>query len=562
MNHAIRRAPRRASALARAPFTRGLGLGFIATAALAAALPARADTVQGNGKALITKDSASVQALANLEARRSIVRAMLTRTIGGDRLSEVTPEMLEEMAGQIRDDMINAQTSERLGNDFVVHLTADIDGAWFAGMLSDYGIDSSSQRADGDRQLILVYIDSATGTASDYSKPAETTYEYDRRTGGSYSDQSEETASSKEAAASSYRHAAGSSRSSSSASRSQDSGAFRSQGAGAYGAANAYGSAAGQYQGSSAGAHSASAARASASRSSSASATKASSAYAASSSYRDKTDIAAEVHDDVHIRSHVVYQQPPRSVDGDAIRNGLNGGLLQYDVQPADAWMALSSYFPSGVPQYDDLKRDPAFEGFLRSLKARNTPFFMGGSFTVTQEGRDPASGYLLCSGNLDAGAAASADGRVIASNTFPARATGSSPEDCASVLTQKLADLAAAGLGPQIQRYWRNQARAAKGQDSTQLADYTLVLHAAALDMNLQQDLLDAIAATQGADLQEFVSSNAQELRVTVRYAGAMPLQFALFGQLRRKPAFAAMQSNVQGRAITMCLSACGAGS
>lgn len=121
------------------------------------------------------------------------------------------------------------------------------------------------------------------------------------------------------------------------------------------------------------------------------------------------------------------------------------------------------------------------------------------------------------------------------------------------------MAQIAAARIGPQIQKHWRQQARASVGQDSRQEADYTLVLRAAKLDMGLQADLLDGISATPGAQMQAFVSSGATELRLTVRYAGAMPLQFALFQQLRAKPAFAALQSTVDGRAITLCLAACG---
>ncbi|WP_159983770.1 MULTISPECIES: hypothetical protein [unclassified Novosphingobium] len=509
-------------------------------APMMAASPALADTVQGNGRAAITKDTESVRNLAILEAKRDIVRAMLITTIGAGRIREATPDIIDRMAGQVRDDMISDQTSERMGKEFVVHLTADIDQAWFRTMLSDFGLDSASQRADGNRQMILVYLDRDDGTATDLSAPAEIDVEYDRRTGASFSDTSSVTASAKEAGGSSYRNASGSSSAASGAQRTAVSGAYRERGVGA-----------GGYAGSSASGYS--------NRASSASATKASSAYAASSSFADKTNVQAEVHDDVYYRAHVVYQTPPKSVDGDAIRQGLNGALLDYDVQVADSWMALSSYYPSGVPRYQDLKRDPSFAGFLGSLKAKDTPFFMGGSFKVTQSGRDPASGQALCSGQLDAGAAASEDGRTIASGVFPATALGISPEDCAANLAVKLSNAAAAKLGPQIQRRWRTKATAALGQDTRQEANYTLVLRAAKLDMGLQQDLMDAIASTPGAQMQAFVSSGASEVRLTVSYAGAMPLQFALFQQLRSRPAFAAMQSTVDGRAITLCLSACG---
>ena len=528
-------------------------------APLVAAAPAVADTVQGNGRATITKDAESVRNMAVLEAKRDIVRSMLITTLGNDRLREATPDIVDRMAGQVRDDMISAQTSERVGKDFLVHLTADIDQAWFRTMLSDFGLESASQRADGNRQLILVYLDRDDGTATDLSAPAEVNVEYDRRTGASFSDTSSVTASSKEAGGSSYRSASASSSAASGAQRSTASGAYRNRSAASYGASDRNGSVAGSARGSSAGAYSGSSASGYSNRSASASATKASSAYAASSSFADRTNVQAEVHDDVRYRAHVVYQTPPKSVDGDSIRNGLSGELIKYDVKVAEAWPALSSYYPSGVPRYGDLKADPSYAGFLSSLKASSTPFFLGGTFAVSQEGRDPASGQSRCSGSFNGSAFASSDGSTLAAIQAANVTLGSSPENCAAVLTGKMAQIAAAQIGPQIQKHWRQQSRASVGQDSRQEADYTLVLRAAKLDMGLQADLLDAISATPGAQMQAFVSSGATELRLTVRYAGAMPLQFALFQQLRAKPAFSALQSTVDGRAITLCLAVCG---
>jgi len=521
--------------------------------------PALADSVQGNGRAMITKDAESVRNLATLEAKRDIVRSMLIVTIGADRLREATPDIMDGMAGQVRDDMISAQTSERVGKEFLVHLTADIDQAWFRTMLSNYGLDSASQRADGNRQIILVYLDRDDGTATDLSAPAEVEIAYDRSTGASFSDTSSVTASSKEAGGSSYRSASGSSSASSGAQRTAVSGAYKQRGASSYGASGQGGSVAGSARGAAAGAYAGSSASGYSNRASSASATKASSAYAASASFADRTNVQAEVHDDVSYRAHVVYQTPPRSIDADSIRDGLGNALIQYDVKVGEAWQALSAYYPSGVPRYNDLKKDPSYGGFLNSLKARNTPFFLGGTFAVTQEGRDAASGMSRCSGSFNGNAAASGDGATLGAVQAASVSLGSSPENCAAVLTGKMAQAAAAQIGPQIQKHWRERARASVGQDTRQEADYTLVLRAAKLDMGLQQDLLDAIASTPGAQMQAFVSSGASELRLTVRYAGATPLQFALFQQLRARPAFAAMQSSVDGRAITLCLSTCG---
>ena len=542
---------------------RGLYRVSIVTLAtsLALAAPAKAEEVVGRGSAVITKDTATTQSLALDEARREIVRAMLIKTIGHSRQNEVSAEIIDQMASQIRADMLIDQQSERVSGDFVIHLTADIEQTWFRAMLSDYGIDSSSQRADANRQKILVYLDQKDGTATDMTAPASVEIEYDRRTGGSFSDTSSVTSASREASASSSRSSSASASRGSGAQRSSASGAWKNTSSSSMGAKGNRGSVAGTARSSGAGAVAGQDASAYSRRSSSASIAKSSSGHTASSTFADRANVQAEVHDDVRYRFRTVYQQPPRSSDGDAIRAGLNGSLLDYDVQVADAWTALSSYYSSGVPSYEEMKKDPSFGHFLQSLNFQDTPFFLGGTFEVTQSGRDPASGQFLCSGKLDAGASASSDGRVIGSGVFSATALGASPENCSGNITVKLADTAADKLGPQIQRYWRNQARTLEGHDSRVSAGYSLKLRGAGLDMNVQQDLLDAIASTPGAEMDKFISANSNEMLVSVIYAGAMPLQFALFKELRGKPAFAGMQTKVDGRSIDLCLSSCATG-
>ena len=183
---------------------------FLPFIAMLSSSPVLAETVQGSGRAMITKDTDTVRNLASAEAKRDLVRSLLITAMGSEGLSQATPDTLDRMAGQIRPDMITGQTSERIGREFIVHLTADIDQAWFRTMMKNFGFDSSSARADGNRQLILVYLDRDDGVATDLSAPAEVEVEYDRRTGSSFSDTSSVIASSKEAAGSSYRSASAS----------------------------------------------------------------------------------------------------------------------------------------------------------------------------------------------------------------------------------------------------------------------------------------------------------------------------------------------------------------
>ena len=553
---------------------RRLGLAALLPLALNAGT-ALADTINGSGSAPITKDVETVRNLAEAEARRAIVREMLQHTLGARRMGEVTPEQIERFANQLRPEMITARNSSRVGNSFTVTLTAEVDQAWFRAMLADADIDSASQRADGDRHMIMVYLDREDGTASDLSKPAEVEVNYDRRTGSSFSDHSELTANSQEKAAASSSQASASSSSRASASNYNVAGASSRNSSGASSqtgvsnegvttrngsyASSAKIKSAGAYSDSQSEAYKAQGSSASVAKTASASASKSSSSYSASSNLDDKKDVDAETHDDVSYHKRITYQQGPKSTDGDTAVIALSGSLLRYDVQVSNARMAMAEFFNGAPPRYSALKNDPRFGPFLSFVATKNSPYFLGGKLAITQTGVDGASGQSACSGVLEASANVSADGRMLGGNTYNAQALGSSPEDCAGKLTGRLADQAASDMGPTIQNHWRKQASAQAGHVSTQLAGYVLILRAAHLDMGMQADVMDALATLPGASNPAFVSSSETELQINVTYAGAMPLQFALFQKLRAKPAFSGMQASAEGRSILLCLQACG---
>lgn len=547
----------------RSNVLRRCGLIFSTAAIAFSVQPSFADTVNGTGKATITKDAETVRNAALAEARRDIIRAMLSRTIGDGRISEVPIDTIQRMANQIRPDMITAQNFARgEGSQFVATITADIDRAWFTGLLSDANIDTSAMRAGGDQQLISVYLDQVEGTGSDISKPAEVDIAYDRRTGSSFSDHSSVKSSSRAASASSSRSASATSQSAAGASRSSLSGAYSSKAAAAYGASDGVSAVGASGRRSESGGFSGKSATAFAAKKDTVSVRKSSSASASSSSFSDKTSVDAENHDDVSYRAHVVYQQPPKSADAKGIMSALSGKLLDYDVAVAEAWQPLAEYFHGHVPRYEVLKGDPSSGGFFADLaEKRNTPFFLGGTFSVTYEGTDTASGRTKCSGQISASVIVTSNSRIIASGSPKAEALGSSVEDCRGELTNKLATAAASEWGPEVQKYWRSKARSSVGQDSQQQANYTIVLRAPKLEMGLQQDLFDAIQSTQGAKFNTLVSQTNNELRITVSYAGSMPLQFAIFQQLRGKPGFSSLIPSSEGRNILLCLVSCEVG-
>lgn len=535
-----------------------LGL-LVATAISAMGAPAVAEVVNGTGRAPITKDLETVRNQARAEAKRQAVVAMLTSIIGGDRLREVAPDIIAKLADQLRDDMLTNQTAQRDGQTFVLTLTADIDGAWFRQQLDNLGIDSSSRRADNDRQLLIVMLDQEDSVGSDLAKPAEETVEYDRRTGDSYSDHSTLAASSRSSAASTSRSASASSSSSAAAYQGSSSGSLSDHSSGSAAASDRTGSfGASQHNNVNAN-QSSQASGAASQRASSARVSQSASARSSSASLSARTSVDAETHDDEHFRSHVVYQRPAAQSDGDAIVSALKGSLGDYGVTTADAWQPLSTFFAGQPPRYNALKADTRYKPFLASLQASNAPFFMGGTFRVVHADRDPATGQARCSGSLNASAFATSDGRDLASGLFNAVGSGMTPEECGQKLAASLAGAAATKMGPRIQNYWRSIARASVGQDSSQTADYTLVLRAPKLDMAMQADIMDALQATQGVQSQNFVSQSPTEIRLTVRYAGSMPLQFALYQKLRNVPAYSGLQVTAEGRGILLCIGSCG---
>ncbi|KEY99809.1 hypothetical protein AI27_00900 [Sphingomonas sp. BHC-A] len=497
------------------------GLAFFTPAALA-------EIASGEGRAPIGKDIESVRTVAESEARRAIVTEMLLRTIGRERIAEVGQEQIASIGGQIGSEMIVTREPRREGNIFIMKLTADIDGAWFAKRLADQGIHSNSRRASGNQQRIMVMIDPKTGPGRDFSKPAEVTVEYDRQTGGSFSDKSIVAASEKDRSASTDRSA----------------GAYRGSAASAIGVSNGYGSAAGRARSNVASGYS----------------TSSASASSHSAAFIDKTNVQAEVHDNERFRSHVVYQRPAQTSGSRAALNDFTSHLTNYGVAVASADIALSRFYGGAIPSFDSLRQRPDYEQFLQSISRDNAPFFMGGTIRVSQLGAAP-SGGVNCSGELEASAYATKDGQVIGAGRANGNAIGNGFDDCEATLTGTLVRKVADTVGPQVQSYWREKAEtsAAAGVDSRQSMDYALVLRANRLDMAMQADILDALQATNGVESQNFVSQQGNEMRFTVRYAGSTPLQLALYQKLRSNPAFAGMQSTVNGRSVLLCLSGCG---
>lgn len=545
--------------------------------ALSTVSPAAADVVTGAGSAPISKNVESVRALAEQAARQDLVKSMARSVIGAERLQELQPSLIDQLARQIRDDMITQRSAERIGKEYKISVTADIDRAWFQQLLDDQGIRTSIDYAGGSKQAIFVMIDERTGVARDTDKPAEVVVEYDRQIGSNFSDTSYASASQKSRSASTLQASAASKQSSAYAAaaseRGQSAAQYKASGAAsrqAAGAASSQGSS-GQYAEQAAMAHSASGAQASShqsasavkaqSASASASSVKAASASSYDASAVDRKNVKSSTHDNTRFRHRITYQSNDKNGPSDVARRALNDNLQNYDITVAASELALNSFFQGKQISYDELKSGPQFGPFLNYLGQQNiAPFFMGGTMDLRDSGRDAATGRATCSGSFSASAYAVSNSHELASATANGSSSGSTYEDCTSTLARSLARQVGADVGPKVQRYWRDQMRekAQKVSAATQAADYTLVVRGTSLPLSVQADLFDALGTVPGLQNPVFLEQNDRQIAVQVTYGGSVPLPLALFQKLRANPAFANMQQKADGQQIILCLSGC----
>lgn len=486
------------------------------------------NVVTGSGSAPVTRDANAVRAQAEGQAKFDLVRSLARQTLGAERLGELTPAIIEQLATQIRPDMIVDRSAERVGQTYTVTLSADIARDWFIQQLDAFGIESSNRHGGGQQQRIVVMIDEAIGVAPDYSQPSEVVTEYDRDRGASYSDKSTLAYSDRSRSGSSSSLAAGQSA------------------RGSYGAgySNGYGS--GAATGSSS--------------NSSALAARSASASSQQTSLIDRTNVEASAHDNVRFRQRVTYQSAANSATGHAAVAALTQGLTSYDVATSNAGLMLATFQPGPPPLFADLQNSGRLSAFFQYAQTQSAPFFMAGALEINHGGRHPATGEVECSGSFVATAYRTDNGTNIGAASPEGTTTGRSTSDCENRLTNSLASQAAAILGPQIQRASRSASRAQVGAVAAAMstADYTLTVRGKNLGMDVQADLLDALASLPGAESHAFLGQDSAQINLQVRYGGPTPLHLALYQRLRGKPAFATMQAVTAPQSVTLCLDGC----
>lgn len=496
---------------------------------VACPLAVSAEVVTGSGTAPVTRDANAVRAVAEDAARLDLARSMTRQILGAERMAEVDPGVMRRLAGQIRDDMIVDRSADRVGRDFRVSLSADIDRAWFQQKLDDEGVRSSSAMAGGATQRIIVMLDESVGPALDAAAPAERTTTYFRDNGASASDTSSLSYSERERAVAAHD-----------SSRASMAGATgRSGYVGPFGAGGSSGTAV----------------AASASRD------RGVAAYGRDESLEVRNNVQAERHDVTFFNEHVVYQTTATTQAGQMAVAALTSEMIRHDISTTNATATLARFRPGRTPLFADLRDKGDLVPFMDyASREADAPFLMGGQMQIAQSGRQPATGYAVCTGSLRAQAFATSNGADIGAATASGEQAAATYELCSARLAESLATQAAETLGPQIQRYWRTASRnvSAAVNASAAGADYTLTVRGSGLDMAAQADLMDALAGMQGVSRHAFIAQGRDQISVQVSYQGSTPLHLALYQKLRGIPTFAHATAQAEGRSVLMCLDGC----
>lgn len=518
------------------------GLLLSASGMLLNAGYAHAETMRAVGKAQVTKDVDSVRALAEADARRNVVRDLLASLIGRERLPEVSEDVIANLADQIPSSNILSREGEvvKLPGEkiatYKLAIDVDIDGGWLTQRIKDQNIRLPSQQAGGAGAQLMLVLDSFVGVATDSEKPQHEVTEFSSQKGASFSDTSSSAYSEKERSAASQ----------------SDKSAASGRASSAAGYSGRYGSSAGSSRVSG----------------SSASSSRSASAYSHTINAAEKNNVQAEVHDDVYYRREVTYQGGiGKSGPANAAANAFGGALRAYGISTNPPTTALNQF---KVERFKQLQDGP-WQEFLSFSKNRGNNYILGGELILTNNGKDQNSGQFLCSGNISVAgfSSASSSNEGIANGYKQASSSGQSEQDCQNRLSEMLAGLLAAEIGPQIQDNWRDRARALQDTVSlqnrlaTEGGEYNLTIRSSAIDFQTKRMIVDALNSLDSIRKPYVqISQNQTELAYRVNYKSfdGQDLGMTLLGALvDRNAAFGTSpMPMLSGQSVTVCLLTC----
>jgi hypothetical protein len=514
------------------------GLIFAASGLLLPFETANAETAKGVGKAQVTKGNGSFRALAEAEARKDAVRALLTKVIGIEGLRAVNESVISELANQLPSaNIINIKgdfvklPGEKL-ETYQLEIEVEVDGQWLSKLIDDYGIKIPSQQ---NAQIMLV-LDSFVGVASDSSKPEREILEFNSQKGSVFSDTSSENYSEKE------RFAESQSNRSASSGRVSVAAGVSGRGGSAAGSGRASGS--------------------------SANSNRSASAYSQNVNAASQNNVQAVEYDNVYLRTEVRYQGGTgKSGPAEAAANAFGGALRSFGINTNPPTSALRRF---NVERFKQLQEGPWNE-FLSFAATNGNNYILGGELRLINAGKDPSSQQYLCSGTITVAgfSSVSATNEGIANGYKQTSASGQDEQECQNRLSETLAKLLATEVGPQIQRNWRSRIRAEREATSIQNriaqegGEYFLTIRSPLIDFQTKKlvvEVLNSLPSIRKPYVQ--VSQTQKELVFRVTYTSPdgqdLGMTF-LSGLVDRNASLGNSPLPVfSGQSVTVCLLAC----
>ena len=509
----------------------------------------------------------SVRTPALLAAKRRAVLNAINLVLGADATD--SPDInrkIDEILEQITDAQIIASTGTVVDGQFKQSVTLSIDDKSFRALLSDKGI--AVNTAAVRSSAILAMMDEYVTTEKDLHAPLMDLTEFSSRKGASMSDQSKSGSfakssnyqASKEASAA---YAAGATADRNSASHDDRlSGSASGSQSGQFSGGNSSGDhAAGSFSNSAQGHLDAQSRGSNSSQSASSavmgggSSSSSASAETSSSGAMSRTNVKAEVHDDVNYKHLVVYQ--PQSKAPESLNRtyaALVGELNDYDIRIKDNDQFRSKYFGKKSITIDQIVNGDELAKYVSFAKSEaQADFLMVGASVIVDSGVNASTGQRTCTGVVTLKTYSTIDGENIASETVSESGAGQTMDQCAGNIAKKMAAVGGQSVGRRIQEYWKR--RTMYGQD------YVLTLAGSNLTLMLKTNFSRALASVPGVtSVGRPRVNDDRRYEVTVTYRGSDPIDQAAATVLSSNPSFSTLDSVSEGGKVTLCMGPCSA--
>lgn len=460
--------------------------------------------VQGIGRAVITADIVSVQAMAKNEALENAIYMAAERTLGADTtLRENVSRKMQEIISQIDVFKLTENfSSKREGNTYVITALLKIDDKKFRQLVSDMGIavNTAKSRAAGS---MLVILDEYYTTPTDMKAPLRDLTEFSAESTNKHKEM--------EGATRSYKAAAGSSSSIS--------------GTGGVSARDGYG---GSYD------------RGTAVRgkSSSAAMVQDKAAYA-----RGESDFS---HNKVNYKRLIEYQPKNPYPDKENYTiAAFKKQLQELDLKVLSNDLFRSKYFkkPITIEALQNSENLSKYASFAR--KEAKADFFSIGTAVIVDNGVDVSTGLFSCDGMVTISTYGTDGGEDIAADTVTESAQGASTNQCRTNAAAKMGESIGLTLAKNVQEYWKRRSMYGREYVINLQGKYSLATKMA---------FSKALQKTQGIDGN--VEQRDSEYIVT--YKGSAPILEAIAENLVAIPAFADIDGITAGNRVTFCPGKC----